>query len=89
MSKQKLTIIAKIEDDDGNVKTTVESSSEIPSYEDFDKLGFRAAFHEFEGAVLETSREVNTQVSEHYLSDGSKKKSTKREAGSNQKKKKR
>jgi hypothetical protein len=65
--QEKFKIIAQIEDDDGNIETTVESSSEIPSYEDFDKLGFRAAFHEFEGAVLETSRKVNVQVSEHYL----------------------
>jgi hypothetical protein len=46
----------------------------IPDYVDFDKLGFRAAFYEFEGAVLETREQATIQLSEQYLKEGSNKK---------------
>jgi hypothetical protein len=58
------------------------SSKAIPNYDDFEKLGFRAAFHELEGAILETGKEANTQVAENYLSKGSKKKSPMPKSGS-------
>ena len=86
MSDKIIEIVATIKDKNGVVTTTVTSSKEIPSFDDFDKLGFRTAFHELEGAVLETSKEVNTRITESILSIGSKKKSSKPNPGSTPKK---
>jgi hypothetical protein len=54
MSDTKIEITAIITRiSSGEVKLTSISFKMIPEHEDFDKLGFRAAFDEFEGAVLE------------------------------------
>lgn len=81
MSDKIIQYIAIIQDKDGNVKATATSSKEIPSYDDFEKLGFREAFHQLEEAVLETSEKANTLATEQYLMKGSKKNSSKRKAG--------
>jgi hypothetical protein len=58
----------------GKVKLTSTSSKMIPECEDFDKLGFQAAFDEYEGAVLESREQASVQLSEQYLNEGSNKK---------------
>jgi hypothetical protein len=60
--------------------TTVTSSKEIPSFDDFEKLGFRDAFHQLEDAVLDTGDKVSTLATEQYLSKGTKNNSSKRKA---------
>jgi hypothetical protein len=81
MSDKIIEHTVTIKDKDGNVETTVTSSKEIPSFDDFEKLGFREAFHQLEEAVLETSEKANTLATEQYLMKGSKKNSSKRKAG--------
>jgi hypothetical protein len=38
-----------------------------------DELGFAVAFHELEGTILEACQDVSVEVTDRYLSDGSKK----------------
>ena len=82
MATKTIEITTRILDENGKEEITVTSSKAIPDYDDFDKLGFREAFHQLEGAVLEAREEVTAQVTEKYLSNGSKKNSSKRKAGS-------
>ena len=73
MSDDLIIIIAKVVDrKTGKEKFTSISSKGIPDYEDFDKLGFRAAFHEYEGAVLEAREKATIQLSEQFLNEGTK-----------------
>jgi hypothetical protein len=73
MSDKFIEVTIKIKNKNGQEEINVTSSKDIPDYDDFDKLGFREAFHELEGAILETSKDANTKVAEQYLSKGSKK----------------
>jgi hypothetical protein len=74
MSDTVITLTATIKDKNGEEKVTVTSSKAIPDTDDFEKHGFRQAFHELEGAILETRNEVTAKVIERYLGEGSKKK---------------
>ena len=80
MSNPVIIHTIQILDKEGKEVVSVTSSKDIPDYDDFEKSGFRAAFHELEGAIIETSQEVNKEAAEHYLSKGSKKNSSKRKA---------
>jgi hypothetical protein len=74
MAQKTLEYTVKVKNEKGEEEIAVTSSKAIPDFSEFEKLGFAAAFHELEGAVLEASKDVNTEVTEQYLGNGSKKK---------------
>jgi hypothetical protein len=76
-----MVITTKIINQNGEEEMTATSSSPIPDYKDFDNLGFRLAFDELEGSVLQASNEVNTKVLEYVLREGSIKSRMKQKTG--------
>jgi hypothetical protein len=66
--------VSFIENETGKVITNTIYSRVVPDLTDFEKLGFAEAFNELETAVIEASKEVNTEIVEKYLEETSKKK---------------
>jgi len=71
---KKLEITATIKDENGEIIVTNASERMIPYIEEIDKLGFRAAFHDLENAVLDSRKEVCNRTVSEYLEITSKKK---------------
>jgi hypothetical protein len=75
---KKITFICKIEDiETGSTDISATTSRPIPDLSDFEKSGFTKAFNELETAVIESSKEINKEVTEKYLDENSKKKPSK------------
>jgi len=70
----KLTISIGITNEEGQeiVKTT--SEKEVPSFEEFEELGFRKGLHEIETAILEARKEAGETAAAEYMTQTSKKK---------------
>ena len=73
MSK-KMEIVVRIKDEDGTEIVRGESEREVPYIGEIEASGFRAAFHELEGAVLEGQREAGKRAVGEYLEHMAKKK---------------
>ena len=74
---QKLKIIVKIENENGDSIIQKTSEKEIPDVEEFDKQGFRISFDQLERAFLTGRKEVSDKAVSEYLEIISKKKSSK------------
>ena len=66
MSK-KLKIIMQIEDENGETVISQTSERGIPYIEEIETQGFRAAFHEYETAVLESRKEASDGITSEYF----------------------
>jgi uncharacterized protein YggL (DUF469 family) len=71
---KKLEITVKIKDEDGNDMVTKISGREVPFLEEFQEVGFRAAFDKLETAALESRKEVMGGSISEYLEAISEKK---------------
>ena len=71
---KKLEIVIKITDENGETLVSQSSEREVPYIEEVTEQGFRAAFHEYETAVLESRKEVSDQITGEYFELISKKK---------------
>jgi len=76
---KKLEISLKIKDEEGKEIIQTISEKEIPYIEEFEKEGFRAAFHELETAVLEMRKEASDGIVSEYLEEISEKKREKQQ----------
>jgi hypothetical protein len=81
MAEKTIKYTVQIVNENGEEEIVVTSSRAIPGFPEFEESSFTAAFHKLEGAILEASKDVNVKVTGQYLSDGSKKKSWKSNAG--------
>ena len=72
--KKRLKISITIEDENGEKIAGSESEREIPYIEEIKEEGFRAAFDEYEGAVLGGRKEASEAVTSEYFKEISKKK---------------
>jgi len=72
MSKR-LEIVMKIIDENGETIVSKTSGREVPYIEEVER-GFRAAFHEYETAVLESRKEASDELTGEYFELISKKK---------------
>jgi hypothetical protein len=75
MSNKIIEHIVKIRNKNGEEEFSCSSSKEIPDFGEIGKSEFLASLNSLEDAVIETSKEVNTEAAEHILSEASKKKS--------------
>ena len=76
---KKIEISVKIKDDSGKEIIQTVREREVPYIEEFVSLGFRAAFHELETAVLESRKEVSDRIVSEYLGYISEKKREKKQ----------
>jgi len=70
----KLETVTTFYDEYGNVISKSERTATVPGIKEIDRDGFRAAFHELETAVLETTNGVRQDAMSSLLEELSKKK---------------
>ena len=70
----KMEISVLIKDEEGNEFTRQMMEKDVPSFEDFNRQGFRESFHQLETAIIETRKEVSDSAVSKYLESLSQKK---------------
>ena len=70
----KMKTVTSFYDEDGSIITESERSATVPGIEEIEKEGFRAAFHQLEVTVLETTDSTRQTAVSGLMEELSKKK---------------